>query len=780
MPSRARCFPMRSLLLRSLALLTASLAVVVGVSRESARAQSTENARHWSFQKVVRPPVPTVKSGDRVRSPIDAFVLAKLEERGLTFSPEADKTALIRRVSFDLIGLPPSPEEVTAFVTSTSATAYEDLLDRLLASQHFGERWGRHWLDAAGYADVMSTDNDAGIIHPLENRWLYRDYVVRSFNEDKPFSRFLTEQIAGDELVEWRSAATYSPEIREHLIATGFLRASSDDTFAPELNVPATRYAVWQRTGEILASNVLGLTLNCAKCHDHKYEPLSQRDYYQFLALLQPAFNPDRWLNPTERQLPNVPLPEKVEIERHNAELDRQAAELRRQIAVWRASYEPKLLAAKLAMLPEVIRADTQAALTTPADKRSEVQKYLAEKFGPSLTVKPEEVTAALSDPDKAATAEWEKQAVEHLSRKRSWQHWQVTYDGPVTPTKLLKRGNHEMPGEEVAPGFLTVLSHATALDDIKSTGITSGRRLALARWLTDRNSPAAHLAARVQVNRMWQHLFGKGLVETTDNLGVAGTKPTHPELLEWLTAEFLDNGGHWKPLLKQIMTSRVYRQTSGVERRESRDESHVDSRLSSLDSRLSLDPDNRLLWRMRLRRLESEIVRDAVLAVSGKLDTTLGGAPIPVEPRPDGTFVVSDKNLPTPTSPWRRSLYLLARRNYHPTILSVFDQPNLTTNCTGRESSAVVLQSLTMLNDRFVLEQAEHLAARVAASAGSDRLKQIDLAFRIALGRPARDSERVACEEAFARFEKQDAEAKSLIQLCHTLLNTSEFLYVP
>lgn len=761
---------MRAHSIRLLTMMAAGVVAAFGVSRASAIAQSsapaTENARHWSFQKVVRPPVPTVSNADQVHSPVDAFVLEQLEAKGLTFSLEADKTALIRRVSFDLIGLPPSPEEVAAFVTSTSATAYEELLDRLLSSQHFGERWGRHWLDAAGYADVMSTDNDAGIIHPLENRWMYRDYVVRSFNDDKPFARFLTEQIAGDELVEWRTAATYSPEIREHLIATGFLRASSDDTFAPELNVPATRYAVWQRTGEILASNVLGLTLNCAKCHDHKYEPLSQRDYYGFLALLQPAFNPDRWLNPTQRQLPAVSSVEKAEIERHNAELDRQAADLRKQIVERRASYEAKLLAAKLATLPEAIRTDTHTAIATAADKRSEVQKYLAEKFGVALTVKPEEVMAAFSDPDKAATAEWEKQATEHLSRKKSWQHWQVTYDGPVTPTKLLKRGNHETPGEEVAPGFLAVLSHTTALDDSKSTGITSNRRLALARWLTDRDSPAAHLAARVQVNRVWQHLLGKGLAETTDNLGVAGARPTHPELLEWLASEFLDNGGRWKPLLKLIMTSRVYQQSSSV--------------APSQTAASEIDPDNRLLWRMRLRRLESEIVRDAVLAVSGKLDTTIGGAPIPVEPRPDGTFVISDKNLPTPTSPWRRSLYLLARRNYHPTILSVFDQPNLTTNCTGRESSAVVLQSLTMLNDRFVLEHAEHLAARVVKTVGADTAKQIEVAFRITLGRPPRDSERLACEAAFTNFAKQDSEEKALIQLCHTLLNTSEFLYVP
>ena len=761
---------------RFLSLLVVGTGTLVGTARgQHAVRPVAESGRHWSFRKVVRSAVPSVRDHGLVRTPVDAFVLAKLEERGLTFSPEADKTALVRRVSLDLIGLPPSPEEVTAFVTSDSATAYGDLLDRLLASQHFGERWGRHWLDAAGYADVMSTDNDASIIHPLENRWMYRDYVVRSLNADKPFARFLTEQIAGDELVEWRTAATYSPEIREHLIATGFLRASSDDTFAPELNKPLTQYGVLQRTGEILANNVLGLTLNCTKCHDHKYEPLTQREYYGFLALLQPAFNPDRWLIPAQRQLPNVSAAEKAEIERGNAELDRQAGELRKQIAERRANNEAKVLATKLATLPEAIRADTQAALATPADKRNEVQKYLADKFGATLAVKPEEVTASLSDADKAATAEWEKQAAEHLSRKKTWQHWQVTYDGPVTPTKLLKRGNHETPGEEVAPGFLAVLSHATALDDSKSTGTTSGRRLALARWLTDRESSAAHLAVRVQVNRVWQHLFGKGLVETTDNLGVTGAKPTHPELLEWLAAEYFDNGGRLKLLLKRIMTSRVYLQTSSI--------------APSQTAASQLDPDNRLLWRMRLRRLESEIVRDAVLAVSGKLDATLGGAPISVEPRPDGTFVIPDKGLPTPTSQWRRTLYLLARRNYHPTILTVFDQPNLTTNCTGRESSAVVLQSLTMLNDRFLLEQAEHLAARVSGAAGSDSAKQIELAFRITLGRPPRDAEQAASVEFFRRqlqhysdekLPADQAALKSLTQVCHTLLNTSEFLYVP
>jgi hypothetical protein len=344
----------------------------------------------------------------------------------------------------------------------------------------------------------------------------------------------------------------------------------------------------------------------------------------------------------------------------------------------------------------------------------------------------------------------------------------------------------------EVKPGFVNILCGEKGSgvfgvsDSTKQTGVaakdggppdrSSGRRLAMAKWLTDESSPAAHLAIRVQINRIWQHLFGKGIVETPDNLGLTGARPSHPELLEWLSAEYQTNGGQLKPLLRTLMTSRVYLQTSTV---------GPDNMAAA-----KTDPENRWLWRMRLRRLEAEVARDCILAASGRLDTTLGGPPVPVEPKPDGTYVVPEKGVATPTSKWRRTLYLLARRNYHPALLSVFDQPNLTMNCTRRESSAVVLQSLTMLNDPVVVEQAAALAERVKGEAKSmDQMKHIETAFQLALSREPSAAERQACSELLqkqtAHFiaEKQTAEQtahQALTQLCHMLLNTSEFIYIP
>ncbi|MFN0020232.1 MAG: PSD1 and planctomycete cytochrome C domain-containing protein [Pirellulaceae bacterium] len=770
---------------------------------EKAGKFDAEGRKHWAFQKIARPALPPVEDAAAAASPVDSFVLKELESHGLQFSAVAEKRTMIRRIYLDLLGLPPSPSEVEAFLADANSDAYERLLDRVLASSHFGERWGRHWLDAAGYADVGTTDNDAAIIHPMENRWLYRDYVVRAYNTDKPWREFLSEQLAGDELVDWRNAPSYTPEVRSSLIATGFLRASADDSFERELNTPVTHFAVLQRTSEILSNNLLGLTVNCAKCHDHKYEPISQKDYYRLISLVQPVFNPDKWLQPKDRQVPGISPKEQEEINRHNGGIDKQVGDLQGQIGKLQAPYQTKLAAAKLEAIPTAIRGDLQAALAIAADKRTEVQKYLAEKLGPMVAVKPEEVAAALNEPEKKQVAELQKQVGDKNAQKKSWPNWQVVSEpGPPTPTRLLKRGNFETPGVEVAPGFVNILCGPEAgkylmeAKAVRSNPLqrvnapqensepakagyyeqSSGRRLALAKWLTDENSPAAHLAVRVQVNRVWQHLFGKGLAETPDNLGLTGSRPTHPELLEWLSAEYQVNGGQLKPLLRKLMTSRVYLQTSVV----------GPENIAAAKS----DPENRWLWRMRLRRLEAEAARDCILAASGRLDTTIGGAPIPVEPKPDGTFVIPEKGLPTTTSKWRRTIYLLARRNYHPALLAVFDQPNLTMNCTRRESSAVVLQSLAMLNDPVVVEQAEALAERVAKEAGTtEPTKQIETAFQIVLGRLPSASEKQACAELLqkqtAHFaaEKQSpdqAAHQALTQLCHMLLNTSEFIYIP
>jgi hypothetical protein len=749
---------------------------------------------HWAFQPLSQPAVPVVKDKSRVRTDIDAFVLARLEERGLGLSPDAEPHALVRRVYFDLVGLPPSPAEIDAYVKDPSQQGYERLLDQLLASPHFGERWGRQWLDNAGYTDVYGGDNDAAIIKQGENKWLYRDYVVRSLNADKPFDRFLTEQLAGDELGDWRNAEKFTPEIEELLIATGFLRNSADDTNENELNTLDIRHGVLHRTIEGVASNLLALTLNCAKCHDHKYEPLTQRDYYQLQAIFQPALNPDNWLQPQNRQLAAISPAEKQDREKQNAKIEREVDQLRKRMAGIRETYEQKLLDAKLAAVPEVIRADVKAALATEAEKRSEVQKYLAEKFQPQLQVKPEEVTAALTEADKGAIAAAEREINSLSAKKQSWPHWQVVYDaGPPTPTRILTRGNHLTPAGEVPPGTIAALAAADASGfQPQAASGTSGRRLALARWLTDTKSPAGALVIRVRVNRIWQQLFGRGIVETSENFGVTGANPTHPELLDWLASDFIAGGQRLKPFLKRIMLSSVYRQASseprGLSPRPEGNSGHeagVGNRKPS-----AVDPDNQLLWKQRLRRLESEAVRDAILTVSGKLDRTIGGAPILVESKPDGSFVVKQDGLPTPTSQYRRSLYLLSRRNYHPTLLAAFDQPHMTTNCTHRQASAVVLQSLAMLNDQFVLEQAEQAAQTIAQQEAKPE-ERIAAAFKLVLARPPSETESRWCREtmdkdaAFHLQENKDcppeeASRRALVRLCHTLLNTSEFLCIP
>ena len=753
-----------------------SLLLMEFVYVDSRSVSANEPRQHWSFQPLARVNVPEVADASRVRNEIDAFIVQGLERKGLALANDADKNSLVRRVYFDLLGLPPSRDEIHQFVQDESPQAYELLLSRLMESPHFGERWGRHWLDNAGYVDVLGLDNDAGIISNAENKWLYRDYVIASFNSDKPFDRFLMEQLAGDECVDWRNADQYTAEMQSLLIATGFLRNSADDTNANELNRRDVHHQILERTHEVVMNNLLGLTIQCAKCHDHKYEPMLQTDYYQWQAFFQPAFNPDKWLQPAARQIPNVSAAEKKRIDNHNAQLDQQIASIKGQISEVRKPFEQQVLDVKLAQLPEPIRADTLTAIRTPMDQRTEVQKYLTGKFEEGLKVKPDEVAAIMTGPEKERIAEFEKQITSAASQKRTYQHWQAVYDsGPATATRVLNRGDPLTPGEEVSPAMILALSLVNAPDvEIAPQFGSSGRRLALANWLTDPKSPAGSLAIRVRVNRIWQHLFGRGIVKTTDNFGVTGTKPTHPELLDWLSGSFIADGQRLKPFLTRIMSSSAYRQSS----------IRVDTRCQTAD------PDNTLLWKQRVRRLESESVRDAILTVSGKLDRSMGGAPIPVEPRPDGSFVIKKEGLPTPTAQYRRTIYLLGRRNYHPTLLSVFDQPNLTTNCSERSTSAVVLQSLTMLNDAFVLEQAGALADRVMAIAET-KDHWISTAFEITLGRMPTERETVWCQNAMTReadhHQQSDAQCSALeaekrgfARVCHTLLNTSEFLLVP
>ena len=738
----------------------------------------------WAFRKLEPVTVPQVERRDRVRTPVDAFILASLEAKGLTLSDDADRSTLVRRLHLDLIGIPPSPEEVSAFGADDSPTAYERLVDRLLESPHFGERWGRHWLDAAGYCDVIGDDTDRDIIKAPAGKWLYRDWVVRALNADKPFDRFLVEQLAGDELIDWRSAEKYTSRIRDLLIATGFLRTAPDETLQNELNTADIRHEVLSQTVEVVASNLLGLTVNCARCHSHKYDPVPQEDYYRLIALFTPAYNPASWLQPAQRELPDVSPTKKKAIDGHNAKIDAQVAECNARIEAIRKPHRERLFDRKLKTLPEPIRGDTAAAIRTAPEKRDEIQKYLAAKFAAALKVGPPEVEQALSTEEKGQVAALTRSIGESKSQRRGYGKLQAVYDvGAPPPTYLLRRGNHQTPGKEVEPGFLRVLcdSDAGALaKDQAPYGGASGRRLALAGWLTKPNGRAGALVARVFVNRTWQHLFGRGIVSTSDNFGTSGTAPTHPALLDWLAGRFVADGWSVKSLVRQTVLSSAYRQRSVAAM------AHAEQReTNGLAS--TVDPDNDLLWRMRLRQLDSEIVRDSVLAVSGQLDLGVGGPPVGVTNQPDGSVVITEKGNPN-----RRSLYVLSRRRYNLSVLDVFDQPEMSRNCARRSPSAVVTQSLALLNDRFWSENGERLAERVASQSDpitGEWTEAIGAAYSTTLARPPRDREirwaTELLERQVARYRDAEqspetAATKALTHLCHMLLCSNEFLYTP
>ncbi len=738
-----------------------------------------KDRQFWAFQKPVRAPVPKVRNSSRVRTPIDPFVLQKLESKGLSFSPEAPKLVLMRRAYFDLIGLPPSPEEIQAYLTNNKPGAYERLIDRLLDSPHYGERWGRHWLDVAGYTDESGFANDLKTLVLNEGIWRYRDYVVESFNQDKPYDRFLSEQLAGDELTDWRGTTKYTPEILDSLIATGYLRLMTDLTDAKEVNKPPYYHEVLFRVVDNLASGILGLTGGCARCHNHKYDPIPQQDYYRLVSVFATAYNPEEWKQPKDRFLPDVSQTEQQEIARHNDEIDRPLSELSKQLTALRRPHEQRLFESKLASaVPEPLRADIRIAFDTALEQRTPIQKYLFDKLKAALAVSSAEVDQVLSERERATNSQLQQRIATLQGWRRSYGKIQVLWDiGKPPKIHLLRRGNPETPGMEVSPGFFSALSKPGRSDAIRPDevrGNSSGRRLALARWLTDPEHP---LTARVIVNRTWMHHFGKGLVATPENFGRMGSLPSHPELLDWLAVDFMENGWKMKRLHKLIMTSSVYRQSS---RRPKENES---SQAEKVDS------GNSLLWRMNLRRVEAEVLRDSVLAVSGKLDRTLGGPPVALEGGADGLITASEK-APTPSSQWRRSLYLLVRRNYSESFLDVFDFPIMALNCTRRINSATPLQSLSLLNSEFIMQQVEEFALRVRKQAGDSAGmgEKIELAVLLALSRMAATDEiqwaSAHGEEIRKRYLElktppEEASLKALASVCQVLLGSNEFLYV-
>ena len=743
-----------------------------------AREVTAEDRQYWAFRKPVAAAPPKVKRTIRAQTPIDSFIVSELESRGLELSPPASKRTLLRRVYFDLWGLPPTPEEAQAFLEDTRPDAYAQLIDRLMDSPKYGERWGRHWLDGVGYTDTTGKDHQADMVELAEGMWRYRDYVIRSFQQDKPWDRFLTEQLAGDELVDWRNAETYTPEIIEPLVATGYLRTILDVTNEDISDRPLDRYDALFALLEKVSSSALGLTLTCARCHSHKFDPIPQRDYYRFLSLFTAAYNPSAWIQPKKRLHYTVSKSDREEIESHNQEIDTAVGKLTEDIEQIRQPYREQQLAEKLEQLPEVVRADTKLALETEADGRDEVQKYLVKKFGSLVEITDEELDASIAGDHQEALSRLKQRVATWDSYRRKLHQIQALWDGDGMPTiRLLQRGSVESPGPKVTPGFITVLCAAdedcAAKPSANRVGATQGYRLALAEWLTGPDHP---LTARVIVNRIWQHHFGTGIVATPGNFGSTGSPPSHPALLDWLAVDFVKHGWKAKRLHKMIMTSEVYRQSS-------RRSSNPRSEWAAAE-----DPDNRLLWRMPMRRLEAEALRDSILAVAGRLDDTVGGPAVGLAARPDGLQVVSETE--SAGGPTRRSVYLLARRTWPLTFLAAFDFPIIDTACSRRVPSATPLQSLTMMNSEFVTENARKAANRAAALAG-DRSNPHDLVETtyglLFCRKPSRQESEIALDHlesqqqlyAKANSSAEEAFEKSLANLVHMLISSNEFLYV-
>jgi len=748
-----------------------------------------EERAWWSLQPVqdVKPPVNPKVLG------IDAFIAAKHVEKGLSFSPEADPITFIRRATLDLIGLPPTPEEVDAFVAAyikNPNASIETLIDRLLASPHYGERWGRHWLDVAGYADSEGFGEK-----DLERKWAwkYRDYVISALNKDKPFDQFVREQLAGDEMIP-KPFNKESAESIEQLAATGFLRMSPNGT--GELNDDATRNANVADTVKMVGSSLYGLTIGCAQCHDHRYDPISQADYYRLRAVFEPAFDTKAWRNPAGRLvslLTDSKAAEAAKIEVEAKKLD--AARLAKT-----EEFISEVLVKEVEKAPEKDRAALTASYRTAVKMRTPEQVKLLKAWprvnqlsAGSLylydtTYKTKHAAELKKMTEDAAVVRATKPLEEFLH---------AFVELPKKPeavpaTFIFNRGQHDQPKEKVGPSDLTVLAGHRKVElaekDLKLA--TTGRRLALANALTDGQHP---LVARVMVNRVWMHHMGAGIVASAGDFGQLGSKPTHPELLDWLAAEFVRKGWSLKHLHRQIMTSRTYRQAS------TRDA-----------TRDSIDPDNTFLSRMNVRRLEAETLRDTLLAVSGKLNPQVGGKPVPIMFNEEGQVVIGIDTTDTAGRPsgkvvamngdeFRRSIYVQVRRSRPLEMFSTFDAPVMEPSCDTRNVTTVSPQSLLLMNSSTMRVHAQQFARRVQQEGGKDTDGQVRRAWRLVHGRAASESdvlqsvEFVQAQTEFYKAHPTPIEAEAgapsktpadpaflgLTAFCHALMSSNALLYV-
>ncbi len=672
---------------------------------------------HWAFQKPTRPRVPDVVAhpdlATWVRNPVDAFVLARLQAANLRPSPEADRLTLIRRVTLDLTGLPPTPKEVEAFLKDDSPDAYEKLVERLLASPHFGDRWAQHWLDVVRFAESNGYELDA----ERPQAWRYRDYVVKSFNDDKPYDRFITEQLAGDELAAGKPAR----EVADLWIATGMHRCGPVHIVSGNLDAAVLRQERLTEMVNGVGSAFLGLTVACARCHDHKFDPISAADYYRLQAFFAAAEYAEVDIS-TEA--------ERLERQQRASPISAEIASIKAKVAAIDAPYREAIGKAKR----EKLEPKYQEALAVPPEKRTPEQKKLAAEAATLTKVTWEEVHAALTpkDRDRRAKLREQQHALEARMPPPDPAAWAIKAGNDTPPTHVLKRGDPHRKALEVRPGFPRVLLNTT--EEPKT-------RLDLARWLTRPEHP---LTARVIVNRLWQHHFGTGIVSTPNDFGTRGAAPSHPELLDWLATELVNptwtapyrdaQPRPWslKHIHRLIVTSATYRQAS-------------DTRHG-----VQTDPQNSLLWRMNRRRLEAEAVRDSILAVAGTLNPAVGGrsVKVPLEPEvydliftegePDGLWPVT----PDKTQHTRRSIYLFSKRNVRLPLLEAFDQPDTLNSCAARPVSTFAPQALILMNGPFAREQGQALAERLVKECGPDSDRQIRELYRRAFGRDPRPEE--------------------------------------
>lgn len=680
----------------------------------------------WSLRPIeaVSPPaLGDATNGQPSENAIDRFVLARLAARGGIPAPEADRRTLARRLAYDLTGLPPAADLLRTYLADSSPEAYERLVDALLASPRYGEHQARWWLDVVRYSDSNGFDWDE--FRP--QAWRYRDYVVRAFNDDKPFDRFVVEQLAGDELL---AGSPQTLEDQQTLLATGYLRMGPQDNAAGLFNEQTrARAELMADLVETTGSAFLGLTFSCCRCHDHKYDPLSQADHFRLRAFFEAVRYGD--------EIPLDLAEQQEAIRTHNAALDEKIQKSELEKAKILEGAKERLQAGK-----------------PPASEAASAEKSEQSE---------EEIKKALTEAEQKQVASLQKRIAGWNKKRRSFEHALLMSDSKddVAATHVLYQGDYRSPREAVVPGVLSALDPNPAEVTAPPNPATTGRRLALAHWITAAENP---LTSRVIVNRVWQNLFGRGLVTTPNDFGLAGSRPTHPELLDWLASDLVRSGWSLKALQRRIVLSATYRQSS----------------VPATGSPLR-DAENSLLGHQNLRRLSAEQLRDSLLAVSGLLTDKTGGPPVwpdlPSEILQANPAFLDDNATKTkgwypspPPEQNARSLFVVQKRTVRVPFLETFDLPENLTSCPCRNSSTVAPQALTLLNSPLGTAAARGLAQRIEAEGPAEPREQVVRLYELALQRSPTNEESSTCET----FLKE----RSLVELCRVVLNLNEFAF--